>query len=75
VIALIDYRAGNLTSVRKAFSHLGAELTTPATPAELAGVRAIIVPGVGHFDATRAITSDWREAIRASRRSVPRQVR
>jgi imidazoleglycerol phosphate dehydratase HisB len=31
VIALVDYGAGNLTSVRKALSALGAEFTTPAS--------------------------------------------
>ena len=36
VIALIDYGAGNLTSVRKGFAAAGAELFTPREPAELA---------------------------------------
>jgi imidazole glycerol-phosphate synthase subunit HisH len=65
VIALIDYRAGNLTSVRKAFAALDADLFTPATPAELADAAAIVVPGVGHFGATRALGPDWIEAILA----------
>jgi glutamine amidotransferase len=63
VIALIDYGAGNLTSVRKALSALGADYLTPARPAELASARAIIVPGVGHFAATRALDDEWRQAI------------
>jgi len=63
VIALIDYRAGNLTSVRKAFAALDAELFTPETPADLADATAIVVPGVGHFGATRALGPDWVEAI------------
>jgi glutamine amidotransferase len=62
-IALIDYDAGNLTSVRKGFAAVGAPLFTPATPVELAGAAAIVVPGVGHFDATRAIAGGWRDAI------------
>ena len=37
LIALIDYGAGNLTSVRKGFAAVGAELATPRTPADLAG--------------------------------------
>ena len=36
MIALIDYGAGNLTSVRKALTSLGAEFATPATPARQA---------------------------------------
>jgi glutamine amidotransferase len=63
VIALIDYRAGNLTSVRKAFGALGAELFTPERPEDLANAAAIVVPGVGHFGATRALGPDWTEAI------------
>jgi glutamine amidotransferase len=66
VIALVDYGAGNLTSVRKALSAVGAEFRTPQAPADLASARGIIVPGVGHFGATRAITDDWRQAIRAA---------
>ena len=45
MIALIDYGAGNLTSVRKALSAIGADVRTPVVAAELAEVRGIIVPG------------------------------
>ena len=65
MIALIDYRAGNLTSVRKAFGALDADLYTPASPAELDEAAAIVVPGVGHFGATRTLGSEWMEAILA----------
>ena len=65
MLALIDYRAGNLTSVRKAFAAVGAEVATPAAPADLAAARGIIVPGVGHFNVTAAIDEAWRAAIRA----------
>lgn len=63
MIALIDYRAGNLTSVRKAFAAIGAELFTPQAPADLHEASAIVVPGVGHFGATRALGQDWMDAI------------
>lgn len=66
MIALVDYGAGNLTSVRKALAHVGAEVWTPATADELSRARAIIVPGVGHFDATAALDAPWRAAIRAA---------
>src|SRR5207237_5072423 len=65
VIALIDYKAGNLTSVRKAFAALGGKLFTPERPEELASADAIVVPGVGHFGATKALGPDWIEAILA----------
>jgi glutamine amidotransferase len=63
VIALIDYGAGNLTSVRKALSALGADYGTPEAPADLERAGGIIVPGVGHFAATAALDAGWREAI------------
>ncbi len=63
MIALIDYGAGNLTSVRKALTALGADFQVPAAPAECAPASAIIVPGVGHFGATAALEGEWREAI------------
>lgn len=62
-IALIDYGAGNLTSVRKALAHLGARFETPAGPAALARAGAVIVPGVGNFEATAALDAAWRRAI------------
>ena len=64
MIALIDYGAGNLTSVRKALGHLGAPVTTPAAPADLAAAAGVIVPGVGNFEVTAALGDDWRAAIR-----------
>jgi glutamine amidotransferase len=66
VITLVDYGAGNLTSVRKALAALGADYVTPHSPAEVHAARGIIVPGVGHFGATSALDSAWREAIHAA---------
>jgi imidazole glycerol-phosphate synthase subunit HisH len=72
VIALIDYGAGNLTSVRKALSALGADYETPASPADLGHAAGVIVPGVGHFGATAALDASWRGAIlERTRRGVP----
>jgi glutamine amidotransferase len=65
-IALIDYRAGNLTSVRKGFAAVGAELFTPAEPSDLARASAIVVPGVGHFGATAFLDEGWRREIQAA---------
>ena len=64
MIALMEYGAGNLTSVRKGFAAAGANLFTPAAPGELAAASGIVVPGVGHFAATAAIDESWRAAIR-----------
>ena len=63
MIALIDYGAGNLTSVRKALTSLGADFVVPRTPADCDQARGLIVPGVGHFAATAALEGEWRDAI------------
>ena len=63
MIALVDYGAGNLTSVRKGFAAAGGDLFTPGHPSELARAAAIVVPGVGHFAATAALDEGWRSAI------------
>jgi glutamine amidotransferase len=65
VIALIDYKAGNLTSVKKALAAIGADVYVPGVPADLADAGGIIVPGVGHFGATRALDPAWVDAILA----------
>lgn len=65
MIALIDYKAGNLTSVRKALATIGADVFVPQTPDDLADAAGIIVPGVGHFGATRALDPRWIDAILA----------
>jgi len=59
VIALVDYGAGNLTSVKKALACVGAGVFVPAHPDDLASADAVIVPGVGHFGATRALDAGW----------------
>ncbi len=72
MIALIDYRAGNLTSVRKALDHLGAQFFTPTRPDELDTASGVIVPGVGNFEATRALVDGWTDAVRRQvERGVP----
>ena len=63
---MIDYGAGNLTSVRKGFAAAGVELTIPQNPSELGQAAAIVVPGVGHFAATGPLRNGWRTAIAAA---------
>ena len=63
MIALIDYQAGNLTSVKKALTTIGADVFVPEEPDALREARGIIVPGVGHFGATRALDGAWIEGI------------
>src|ERR1019366_3264262 len=57
MITLIDYKAGNLTSVRKAFTHLGQESEVTEDPARVRGAQALVLPGVGHFVTTERLAS------------------
>lgn len=54
-VTVIDYKAGNLTSVVKALRHLGAEVTVTDRPEPIAESERIILPGVGHFAATKRL--------------------
>jgi imidazole glycerol-phosphate synthase subunit HisH len=46
-VAVVDYGAGNLVSIRNALSQLGAEVRVAERPDALDGVDVILVPGVG----------------------------
>jgi len=71
-VALVDYGAGNLTSVIKALEAVGAEIDLASVPEAIAPARAIVIPGVGHFAATASLGSTWMEAVRhAINRGVP----
>jgi glutamine amidotransferase len=63
VIALVDYGAGNLTSVRKALAALGADFVVPTAPEQCGDARGLIVPGVGNFGATARLDQPWRQAV------------
>jgi len=63
MIRLIDYGAGNLTSVRKGFAAAGAEVSLARSPGDLANASGVVVPGVGHFGATASLDDGWRDAI------------
>jgi len=64
MIALIDYGAGNITSVRKALDHLGADVRIARRPDDSYHASAVVVPGVGHFEATTTIDATWRQILR-----------
>ena len=48
MIVIIDYQAGNLTSVKRALDHLGLPSQISADPAEVRRADRLIFPGVGH---------------------------
>ena len=48
-IAIIDYGAGNLHSVRKAFAYLGAEADILLEAPSVVNFDSLVLPGVGNF--------------------------
>lgn len=73
-VTVIDYKAGNLTSVLKSLRHLGAEVDV--TDGDLSLVETaerLVLPGVGHFAATQRLdATGLTPAIRAAiARGVP----
>ncbi len=73
-VTVIDYKAGNLTSVLKALRHLGAEpQVTDGDLAPIERAERIVLPGVGHFQATERLdATGLTAAIRAAiARGVP----
>ena len=64
MIAIVDYGAGNLVSVKKAFDWLGQESLITSDPAQVARAAKIVLPGVGHFASTMSLTRcGLRDAI------------
>lgn len=56
MIAVIDYKAGNLTSVVKALRYLGAhEVLVTQEPSDVRRASKIVLPGVGHFRSTQLL--------------------
>ncbi len=48
-VTILDYGAGNLRSVAKAFEHEGADVALTADPAVAARAERLVLPGQGHF--------------------------
>jgi imidazole glycerol-phosphate synthase subunit HisH len=74
MITVIDYKAGNLTSVLKALTHLGAEVVvTDGDVAPIENAEQIVMPGVGHFAATERLDAmGMTDAVRAAiARGIP----
>jgi len=69
MIAVIDYKAGNLTSVVKTLRFLGAQdIVVTQSPDDVLRADKIVLPGVGHFRATQLLhdlklTQATRESV------------
>ncbi|MCC8023238.1 MAG: imidazole glycerol phosphate synthase subunit HisH [Clostridiales bacterium] len=49
MVAIVDYGAGNLQSVKKALDYIGAENVVTQSAAQIRQARHVILPGVGAF--------------------------
>jgi len=67
-VTVIDYKAGNLTSVLKALRHLGANvIVTDGDLSLVESAERLVLPGVGHFAATKRLDdTGLTSAIRAA---------
>ena len=64
MIAIVDYGAGNLVSVKKALDWLGQECAITSDPGQVTKASKIVLPGVGHFASTAALVrSGLQDAI------------
>ncbi|MGA8200760.1 MAG: imidazole glycerol phosphate synthase subunit HisH [Candidatus Sulfotelmatobacter sp.] len=64
MIAIVNYGAGNLNSVKKAFDYLGAENAVTNKPELVLAAEKIVLPGVGHFSSLRSLHgSGLQEAL------------
>jgi glutamine amidotransferase len=63
MIAIVDYGAGNISSVRKALEHLRAEAQVTSDPRIIAKAEKIVVPGVGHFSRCQSLNENMRASV------------
>lgn len=59
MIAIIDYNAGNLTSVQLACDSLGVEAGITSAPEDMLRADRVIFPGVGAAGASMATLREW----------------
>ena len=73
MIAVVDYKAGNLTSVLKALHTVASDVVLTEDPDVVWNADRVILPGVGHFSATQRLDeTGMTSALRISiARGVP----
>ncbi len=74
MITIVDYKAGNLTSVKRALDHLGISNQISADPETVRRAERIIFPGVGHAGAAMAVLKERgldSALVEAVRRGAP----
>lgn len=65
-VALFDYGAGNLHSLKKALEAGGTSVTVTASWEEALSLDALVLPGVGSFGAAMHTLDRYRNRIRAA---------
>jgi imidazole glycerol phosphate synthase glutamine amidotransferase subunit len=73
-VTILDYGAGNVPSVERAFQRLGVESHRTSSPECISKAEALLLPGVGHYAAlVRALDERQLRAplVEAIRRGVP----
>jgi glutamine amidotransferase len=70
MIAIVDYGAGNITSVKRAVEHLGYAGVVTSDPEVIEHADRIILPGVGNFHATSALSANRMVALLSSQISL-----
>ncbi len=63
MIAIVDYGAGNISSVKKALEHLGATTQVTSDPEIIVSAEKLIVPGVGHFSRCESLNQHLRRPV------------
>lgn len=73
MIAIVDYGAGNLVSVKKALGWLGQESAITSDPAMVVKATKVVLPGVGHFTSTESLerTGLKQAIVESIERGVP----
>jgi glutamine amidotransferase len=73
-VTLLDSGANNVASVERALQRLGAESQRATTPECIANAKALLLPGVGHFETLIRQLDDFKlraPLVDAIRRGVP----
>jgi glutamine amidotransferase len=65
MVVLVDYGAGNVTSVARALAAVGGPPRLVRRPREAPRASAVVIPGVGHFGATAPL-EEWRRPLLAA---------
>ncbi|WP_367834232.1 hypothetical protein [Vulcanisaeta sp. JCM 16159] len=70
-VGIINYGVSNLGSLINAFRRVGSEPVIVNEPGEIMNVNAIVLPGVGSFDAAMSRLDKFKDALTGVRGSTP----